>query len=736
MDKPRIAILGGGAGAVSAALQLSKPGWKDHFESITLYQQGWRLGGKGACGRGQDLRIEEHGLHLWFGFYENAFQLLNRAHEELDSLAEGDNPQPRWDLAFKDVETSFSRLDHLAVADHDGCSWKLWLADLFDDDDDRPWLEPDPRDPDERPDRWSVVFYLVRCLRLAADVAGSLTQAGPELEISGAPGGEPAAGPADLDDAVELLRAALGGDIQRLLDAAAELLDALAEEAFDERTVRFALGMVVRALDAGVDFTRRRYDEFVRYHDSARRAYYVVDLLLAVVRGAIEDDVVEHDSFDAIEDVDLRDWLLAHGAARESIDCGLIRGIVYDLGFAYEDGDPQRPSCAAGTALRGLLRAFFTYRGSLMWRMNSGMGDVVFLPFYELLSKRGVDIRFFHRVEQLRVAGGRVQEIEIDVQAEVAPGLSPEDWVTKATATTPTPVWPADPGPLLDSNGPPGLPATKYESWYAGRADSRVGQKTLVRGAAGADGFELVVFGLPVSCVLNVAPQLTTEPRWKDAVDHLRTVPTQAMQLWLNTAATDLADVDSGIVVSGFVEPYDTWADMPQLVARENVPGSKTVAYFCNVLADSAPPVPGQEDAWFTAQNELVKQQALRFLTHDVGSLWPAAVDTASRAFKWGLLVAPGVPAGPARLDEQYLRANVEPSERYVLSVPGSSRYRIKPDDTGFENLYAVGDWTACGLNAGYVEGAVISGMLAANAIHRRQKAEGRVDSIIGFEGP
>ena len=31
-----------------------------------------------------------------------------------------------------------------------------------------------------------------------------------------------------------------------------------------------------------------------------------------------------------------------------------------------------------------------------------------------------------------------------------------------------------------------------------------------------------------------------------------------------------------------------------------------------------------------------------------------------------------------------------------MLSVPGSSEHRIAPDDTGFANLYAVGDWTAC----------------------------------------
>ena len=43
---------------------------------------GWRLGGKGASGRGVADRIEEHGLHLWMGFYENAFRLMRDCYEE------------------------------------------------------------------------------------------------------------------------------------------------------------------------------------------------------------------------------------------------------------------------------------------------------------------------------------------------------------------------------------------------------------------------------------------------------------------------------------------------------------------------------------------------------------------------------------------------------------------------------------------------------------------------------
>jgi uncharacterized protein with NAD-binding domain and iron-sulfur cluster len=36
---------------------------------VTIYQRGWRLGGKDASGRNREYgqRIEEHGLHMWMG---------------------------------------------------------------------------------------------------------------------------------------------------------------------------------------------------------------------------------------------------------------------------------------------------------------------------------------------------------------------------------------------------------------------------------------------------------------------------------------------------------------------------------------------------------------------------------------------------------------------------------------------------------------------------------------------
>src|SRR5947207_7483086 len=67
---------------LAAAWRLSDPDGEP--AEVTVYQRGWRLGGKGASSRGPNGRIEEHGLHVWLGFYDNAFRLLRSCYEELD----------------------------------------------------------------------------------------------------------------------------------------------------------------------------------------------------------------------------------------------------------------------------------------------------------------------------------------------------------------------------------------------------------------------------------------------------------------------------------------------------------------------------------------------------------------------------------------------------------------------------------------------------------------------------
>ena len=69
-------------GRLGRRLATQRPGRR--ATEVTVYQRGWRLGGKGASSRGPNGRIEEHGLHVWLGFYDNAFRLLRSCYEELD----------------------------------------------------------------------------------------------------------------------------------------------------------------------------------------------------------------------------------------------------------------------------------------------------------------------------------------------------------------------------------------------------------------------------------------------------------------------------------------------------------------------------------------------------------------------------------------------------------------------------------------------------------------------------
>ena len=77
MTKQKITIIGGGIGGLTAAYELTDPKLQNKYD-ITLYQMGWRLGGKCATGRNQDrnMRIEEHGIHAFAGSYYNGLTMM------------------------------------------------------------------------------------------------------------------------------------------------------------------------------------------------------------------------------------------------------------------------------------------------------------------------------------------------------------------------------------------------------------------------------------------------------------------------------------------------------------------------------------------------------------------------------------------------------------------------------------------------------------------------------------
>jgi hypothetical protein len=198
-------------------------------------------------------------------------------------------------------------------------------------------------------------------------------------------------------------------------------------------------------------------------------------------------------------------------------------------------------------------------------------------------------------------------------------------------------------------------------------------------------------------------------------------VPTLAMQLWLDADTQRLGWEAPRTILCGYEQPFNTWADMSHLIEAEAFPEGavRSIAYFCGPMRESeaerrgGPESPGQGDC--ARAKEAVRDAAIAWLREHPGHLFQRA--DGRPEIPWERLVAPAELRGERRFEAQYHRANVSPSDRYVLSLPGTNRYRLAAGDAGFENLYLAGDWVKTSFNMGTIEAAAIAGRCAARAI-------------------
>jgi uncharacterized protein with NAD-binding domain and iron-sulfur cluster len=385
--------------------------------------------------------------------------------------------------------------------------------------------------------------------------------------------------------------------------------------------------------------------------------------------------------------------------------------------------------------LRGAMRMFFTYRGSLFWRMSAGMGDVVFAPLYLVLKHRGVRFEFFHRLRNVGLAprdsgeASYVDTLEFDVQARVKGGGEYQPLIEVHNV----PSWPSLPdyGQLAGGGAIASAGRAFEAAWEPCRGDSKTLHVTR--------DFDFAVLGVSIGALPDVARELIDRsPKWRDMIRHVKTVPTQAFQIWMRNDPRDLGWSHPPVNLSGFVEPFDTWADMSHLIPEESwkLP-VKSIAYFCSTLPDAVMDGAAVTEQVQREQGDAVRANAIRFLDDHVATLWPRAASD-DGGFRWEVLAAEEDRSsrngcgGEGRFDTQFWTANVNPSDRYVQSLPGSLVYRISPMDMTFDNLTIAGDWTATGLDSGCIESAVISGLLAAHAISGKPALR----DIIGYDHP
>lgn len=696
INKKKIAVLGGGTGSLAAVWALTElPDWKDRYE-ITVHQMGWRLGGKGASGRNDKYgnRIEEHGLHVWAGFYDNAFRLIRKVYEEWE--VKPDNPFQSWRDAFKPQS-------HVIVEEFIRGNWLHWQVD---------W-PPAPGEPGDDEDNATDVWgYILKILDwLVAYLADSDLYDGKAEHYGGATALWMA-----LRGAGALLAGNLPGvlrafDPTELIRAARDLAYDLDRDVFKHvRADHLRLIAILEMLKSEIE---EEFLEELDEHTAARRLYYLIDMSLGTIKGLLLDGVIFR-GWNSIDFWEWRDWMRRWGVSDYTINGVLARG-VYDYVFGYPNGNTHFARSGAGTAIHGALRLVFTYRGAMFYFMQAGMGDVVFSPLYEVLRARGVKFEFFHKVENLGLdsAGEFIDRITITKQATLKPSLTTYE-------------------PLLDIKGVPSWPShplydqlvegvdlelqevnleSNWSSWPG------VGQEELVRGV----DFDEVILGIPCTSFPYIAKELMThsEP-FEQMVFAIQSTQTQAVQLWFNKTAMQLGAPDKPVVATAYVDPINTWADMSHLLKRESwmIDGEEPefVAYFCGPMEDALHIAAFSDHDFPRRELDRVKQTAVTWLSGHSGHIWTkSGTSTNPAGLNWDLLHGEG--SGLMKMESQYYRANIDPSERYILSVPGSVQLRMKAKGSVFKNLTMTGDWVYTSLSAGCIECCAMAGLHAAEAI-------------------
>lgn len=721
--KQKVAIIGGGVASLTAAYELTNPALGDRYE-VTVYQQGWRLGGKGASGRNRDAhdRIEEHGLHIWMGFYENAFRIMRECYAALRRPPHA--PLATLDKAFE-PHSYIVWMEEVAPD-----RWKPWAVNF-------PTNDSRPGEGDELPTPWDYVSMLVKWMlelfertdhgkaaALAMKGGGSILQRGAEIGAAAAVSLIDAVTPDALvpPSKLEWLRSRLGAAASALihsLENAVRQTKIAVEATFLH--VAHDLVMAARegvaALTGGADALSSLLREFMdwfsnhlrdrlRTDDEARRLFILLDLASANVLGMLGEGLVEPGAdFSKIDDYDYKAWIKKWGAADITIESAPVRAL-YDLVFSLQSG------IAAGATLVCAMRMLLTYKGAIFWKMQAGMGDTVFTPLYEVLRARGVRFKFFHRVVELLPSedGRSVAAIEVARQVN----LKGDEYY-----------------PLYDVGGLPCWPSTPlYEQIVEGEELKKGGYDLEsfwtdwndvehLRLEAGRD-FDLVVLGASIGALPHLCPKLLalSEPL-RLAVEHTKTTRTQAAQLWLKPDLAHLGWSQPSPVMTSYAEPFDTWADMTHLLPRESwstAQGPGNLAYFCGYMPDDIHP-PAPDPAYPNHEHEQAYQNARNWFARYTGALWPRATLAGTPGLDESLLVAPEGSTGEARFRAQYFRANINPTDRYVQTVPGSTKYRLFTDQSGFDNLYLTGDWIRTALNGGCVEAAVMAGLQTSHAI-------------------
>jgi uncharacterized protein with NAD-binding domain and iron-sulfur cluster len=575
----KIAILGGGIAGLALAYELTSiRGWENKY-SIEIYQQGWRLGGKCATGRNivsndgetPDYRVEEHGLHIFFGFYVNAFRLLNSCYQEIG----GAGP-------FKTIDDAFKPHSDIFLTE---CFQNQWRTLEFN----FPQNKLTPWDKSSKCTLWD---HVLTTLKFVLQTYSEIPQPVNKGLISNF-----------LESGKDLVQLLL---FSGLIEITEELLLILSRQpGFGDLDPAISVQSLEKAYKFDIEKPssrqvilhlleqfRNKVLEIVSRDFETSWRLALIDIALANIRGLFVDGIIYgHNKLDNLDDQDYRDWLKKHGARKESLDSCFIR-VLYELVYAFPEGEIKKQSLAAGVAIRILITVLFKYNGAIMWKAQAGFAEVIVSPLYKLLKQRGVKFKFFHTVKQLHINGNTITAITIEKQVNLKKesGSLEEPEYNPLIKVKNLDCWPNKPlyDQIVDHQAKE-LKERKIdlESFWA---DWQGTTQTLQKGK----DFDIAVLATSLAPLSFICQEiLESSSKWRDMLCMVKTVPTLGGQLWLKPTLLGLGWKKPSPVLGAYVEPVSVYADMTELINIENW-GEKnypySLAYFTGVIKDPGIP--------------------------------------------------------------------------------------------------------------------------------------------------
>jgi uncharacterized protein with NAD-binding domain and iron-sulfur cluster len=441
-------------------------------------------------------------------------------------------------------------------------------------------------------------------------------------------------------------------------------------------------------------------------------------------------DVLKPDKpLTSIDNLEFRQWLLNNGANPKIVANSSVVRVVYDTLFQYQGGNALQPNLAAGTGIGVVVRLVGTFKGSMMWEVQAGMGEVMVGPLYQHLVGAGVQFEFFSKVVNIEpgTANGQpvVQSISIQPQASTVSG--PYNPVTVSGGLV---HWPSEPyWGQLQNGAAMQAAGVNFESHWCAWPPAGP-NRVLTNGV----DFDQVVLAIALGAfkplnsadVSLAAPLIAADPQIANWVNYVDIVPSIGVQLWCSETTNQLGWTQPKPACVSGPEYLDIWADMSQVLQYEPWTGAKPLSlhYLTGTWPTTLYTQPASQTDTPAQAYAAVRALTIDWLNQESVVNWPLA--RAGGAFNWNVLVAPAGVSGEDRLDAQWLRPNVDPSECCALSGAGTTQYR--PHATSnFANLFFAGEGTTMGFTTSF-EGSVMSGAAASRALC------GSPATIIGYD--